>query len=103
MRRLLQFATIVLLSAGFIAPFVEVFDTWDPQGLGDDTEFGVFALILVLTFLLCVCELISAAALRFVFTTSMSRYEDRSKSARDRDAFCSFAISLSHSPPPLRI
>jgi hypothetical protein len=67
MRRLLQLAAGVLLLAGVIAPIVEFFDQWDSEGLEDDTEFGVFALIFLLCLALQVCKVISSAALQFSF------------------------------------
>jgi len=68
MKRLLQLATAVLLLAGFVAPIIEFFDYWDEEGLADDTEFGVFALVFALCLVLWVSELISTTMLQFSFT-----------------------------------
>jgi len=102
MRRLLQFATVLLLLAGFMAPIVEIFDRWDPEGLSGDTEFGVFALLLVLTFVLCVCELISSSSLRFVFTTWLL-YSKEADHDRDSGPRWLLAVSPCTSNHPLRI
>lgn len=64
MRRLLQFGTSLFLMATLLAPLVECFDGWDDPGLANDTEFGLFALALVLCLVLVVCMLIAARCLR---------------------------------------
>jgi len=58
---------MVLLLAGLVAPIVELFDFWDPEGLADDTEFGVFALLFIVCLVLVVSKLVSSAALVFSF------------------------------------
>jgi len=50
----------MLILAAFITPLIEFLDRWDPPGLGNDTEQGVFALILVLCLVLLVCKLITS-------------------------------------------
>ncbi|RZU30373.1 hypothetical protein BDD14_6130 [Edaphobacter modestus] len=65
MRRLLQLATVVLLLACLIAPLSEFFDQWDPEGLTNDTEFGVVALIFVLCLVTLVSKLIAMGSFRF--------------------------------------
>jgi hypothetical protein len=64
MRRLLQFGTSLFLLVMFLAPLAEFFDRWDAPGLSNDTEFGVFALVLALCLVLVVCMLIAARSLR---------------------------------------
>jgi hypothetical protein len=101
-KRLLQLATAVLLLAGLIAPIVEFFDQWDPEGLEDDTEFGAFALIFVLCLVLQVCRLISSAALQFSFGTCGVLHRDEGgEDAEGAHGFI-FVIPRLFSPP-LRI
>ena len=102
MRRLLQFATLVLIFVGLIAPIVEFFDYWDPEGLGDDTEFGVFALIFVLCLVLLVCKLISFAALQFSFGTCRLLSRDEGREHGDGAYSFIFVIPPLFNPP-LRI
>jgi hypothetical protein len=64
MRRLVQFGTLLFLLVMFLAPLAEFFDRWDAPGLSNDTEFGVFALVLALCLVLVVCMLIAARSLR---------------------------------------
>lgn len=66
MRRLLQFAAAMMLMGAFI-PLLELFDRWDAPGLSNDTEFAVFALILVICLVLLVCKLVSSGALKLGF------------------------------------
>jgi hypothetical protein len=35
----------MLILVAFITPLIEFFDSWDPPGIGSDTEQTVFALI----------------------------------------------------------
>lgn len=75
-KRLLQLMTMVLLLAGFVAPVLEFFDDWDPQGVSDDTEFGVFALIVLLCLSLLICRLLATGALRFFFAARCAIEDD---------------------------
>jgi hypothetical protein len=68
MKRLLQFGTMILLISVFV-PCIELFDHWDAPGLSNDTEFGVFAFIVILCLALLVGKLIASEALRFNFTS----------------------------------
>jgi hypothetical protein len=63
MRRLLQIGTFLFLLVIFEAPIAECFDRWDTPGLSNDTEFGVFALVLGLCLVLVVCWFIAARSL----------------------------------------
>jgi hypothetical protein len=71
MKRLLQFGTMILLISIF-APGLELFDHWDPPGLSNDTEYGVFAFVVILCLVLLVGKLIASEALRFIFTSIRS-------------------------------
>lgn len=101
MKRLLQFGTMILLISVFV-PCLELFDHWDPPGLSNDTEYGVFALIVILCLVLLVGKLIASGALRFIFTSirPLLRH-DRTRSIEAGHTFI-FAV-----PPlidlPLRI
>ena len=59
---------MILLISVFV-PCLEVFDHWDAPGLSNDTEYGVFAFIVILGLVLLVGELIASGALRFIFTS----------------------------------
>ena len=52
MRRLLKFVTILLVTVTFLMPLLECFDRWDRPGLGNDTEFPVFLIVLFVTLVL---------------------------------------------------
>lgn len=52
MKRLLKFVTILLVTVTFLMPFSECFDRWDRPGLGNDTEFPVFLVVLLVTLVL---------------------------------------------------
>lgn len=52
----------MLLLAAIVSPVLEFFDRWDTPGLGNDTEFATFALILIVCLLLAVCKLLSDRA-----------------------------------------
>jgi hypothetical protein len=73
MRRLLQLATVLLLLACLIAPLSEFFDQWDPEGLTNDTEFGVVALIFVLCLVTLVRKLIAMGSFRFDLENASQR------------------------------
>lgn len=66
MKRVLQFATVMMLIAAFI-PILEFFDQWDAPGLSNDTEYAVFAFVLSICLVLLVCKLISSGALKLGF------------------------------------
>jgi hypothetical protein len=52
MKRVLKFATILLVSVTFLMPLLECFDGWDKPGLTNDTEFPVFLLVLFVALVL---------------------------------------------------
>lgn len=66
-RRLLQVGTLLFVLVTFLAPLLECFDRWDAPGLANDTEFGLFALVLVLCLVLLVCALLAARLLLVSF------------------------------------
>lgn len=51
-----------MLIASFV-PLLEWFDRWDAPGLSNDTEYAVFALVLMICLVLLVGKLISSRAL----------------------------------------
>lgn len=65
MRRLLQLGTFLLLAATLLVPLSESFDRWDAPGLGNDTEFHLFAIVLFLALVLLLCRLIFQSAIVF--------------------------------------
>ncbi len=65
MRRLLQLGTLILLAVTLLVPLFESFDRWDSPGLGNDTEFHLFAIVLFLALVLLLCRLLVRAALFF--------------------------------------
>lgn len=50
----------------FVTPFFELFDRWDAPGLDNDTETGVFCVVVLICLVLLVCKTIQ------VLTTSVS-------------------------------
>jgi hypothetical protein len=62
MRRLLQFATLLLLAALFM-PVHEILED-DVEDLWNDTSFAVFAFVCTICLVLLVCKLISAGLLK---------------------------------------
>jgi len=52
MKRVLKFATILLVSVTFLMPLLECFDRWDKPGLTNDTEFPVFLVVLFVALVL---------------------------------------------------
>ena len=63
-RRLCQLGFTLLLMAVFLTPLAELFDTWDPAGLADDTEFRILVLVFALSLILAVCALLVRYALQ---------------------------------------
>lgn len=100
MRRLLQFATVTFLLVTFLAPVVECFDRWDAAGLRNDTEFAVFAVVLLMCLVLLVASLVAAAAHRTDMT--VVRVLERVCDARvtGRLWFVA-AVAPTGTPPPL--
>jgi hypothetical protein len=68
MKRLFQFGAILMLIGAFY-PLLELFDRWDAPGFSNDTEFRVYALLLVICLGILLCKLISSGALRFGFVS----------------------------------
>ena len=68
MKRLLQIGTVMMLLAS-LAPLLELFDRWDRPGLSNDTEYAVFAIVLIICLVLLVCKLITADALKLGFAS----------------------------------
>lgn len=54
----------MLLLSVVITPVLEYFDRWDLPGLSSDTEFAIFALVLIVCLLLAVCKLLADHAHR---------------------------------------
>ena len=91
----------MLILAAFL-PILEFFDRWDTPGLGNDTEMGVFFLVLVLCLVLLVSKLIAGLFGRLLWITNLlPRWE---QTFRVVDQICSRTIFLPPQfPPPLRI
>jgi hypothetical protein len=60
MRLLLQFGTFLFVLSTILVPIAEFFDRWDAPGISNDTEFGFFAVVLVLCLVLLVSRLVAA-------------------------------------------
>jgi hypothetical protein len=92
----------MLLLAAFVIPLLEFFDRWDAPGLGNDTEMGVFFLILVLCLVLVVCKLIAALSGRLSWiTTLLTRWEQTFRLLDQ--LFLKIIFIPPQFPPPLRI
>ncbi len=100
--RLLQFGTIMLLLAAFVIPLLELCDRWDAPGLGNDTEMGVFFLVLVLCLVLVVCKLIAASSGRLSWITTLLPRWEQTFRLLDQP-FSKIIFIPPQFPPPLRI
>jgi hypothetical protein len=61
MGRILRLSVTLLILTSVLAPVSEALDRWDAPGLGNDTEMGLFALVLVLCLVVVVSRLASGA------------------------------------------
>jgi hypothetical protein len=61
MGRILRLSVTLLILTSLLAPVSEALDRWDPPGLGNDTEMGLFALVLVLCLVIVVSRLACGA------------------------------------------
>lgn len=95
-RRLLQFASLVLILVAIATPISALFDRWDPPNLGNDTEMTVFALVLLLCLLLLVCSLIAAFVVPLTLLCARGLDWDEVASMWNRVADTIFFV-----PPPL--
>lgn len=102
--RLLQLGTFLLLAATLLVPLFESFDRWDSPGLGNDTEFHLFAIVLFLALVLLLCRLIVRSALVFRLARVAAALIAALESASHLHADPGF-IPPQSSPPiaPLRI
>ncbi len=62
MQRLFQLGTLILLATTLLVPLSESLDRWDKPGLGNDTEFHLFAIVLFLALVLLLTRLVARAA-----------------------------------------
>ena len=69
MQRLFQFGTLILLATTLLVPLSESLDRWDKPGLGNDTEFHLFAIVLFLALVLLLTRLIARAASALLLST----------------------------------
>jgi hypothetical protein len=100
--RLLQIGALLLTLATLLAPISEALDRWDPPGLGNDTEMGVFALILVLCLLLVVSRACSLLRQVVLLIASRGGLPGQHCSAAFASSFFGFGI-VPEPSPPLRI
>jgi hypothetical protein len=104
MRRLLQLGALLITLTICYAPLAEFFDRWDAPGLFNDTEFMIFALILVLCLVLLVSKLIATVAL--IISLVEQKQNRHRRPAPFRSSAFDRAFELSSSlfgPFPLRI
>ena len=60
MKRLLQFGVLLLSLVAVLTPLVEFFDRWDPPVAPiNDTELGVFGIVLLVALVLLVSRLLA--------------------------------------------
>ncbi len=101
MKRLLRFATIVLITMSVLMPLLEYFDRWDRPGLGNDTELPVFLITLFITLVI----LVAAAIARRMMARQNAQTETTIVYEFVQSEFRSWT-NLTISPfvsPPLRI
>jgi hypothetical protein len=97
MKRLLQLGTWLILLVTLLAPISECFDRWDAPGLGNDSEFALFVLVLSLVFVLLISKLISAVCLAFGLVVSAFHSGESGPSLAAAESEQAFVI------PPLRL
>ncbi len=100
MRRIFQLGTLLLLLSVFLAPVLEVFDRWDAPGLGNDTEMGVFCLVLLLCLLLAVLRLVRSFADRMAPTLVAMEWPERSPEYYVLRGFTAPVVLPRHTHPP---
>lgn len=102
MRRLLQFGTFIMVLAAIVTPLSEAFDRWDAPGLSNDTEFGIFALVLFLVLVLLVSKLVALRSQIIVLTASpdVLALDEGGIPGNNFLLFSSFSPDTS---PPLRV
>ena len=100
MRRLLQFATVTFMLATVLAPLMECFDRWDAAGLTNDTEFAVFAFVLLICLVLLVAWLVAAAAHRAELAR-VRVLERVCDAIAPRQVWFVRAVAPTGTPPPL--
>jgi hypothetical protein len=102
MRRLLQLGLFLFTAVLFLAPLAECFDSWDPPGISNDSEFALFVLVFTLCLVLLVSKLISDLATR-VSLIWLANYHQfaHAKAAEAGLSFTNFIPPLPS--PPLRI
>lgn len=92
----------MLLLSVVLTPVFECFDRWDAPGLGCDTEFAVFAILVIVCLLLAVCKLLRERAYETDFEELPAEFVDRSAAAPLRLQRLALVVIPSVSPP-LRI
>ena len=101
-KRLLQFGVLLLGLAAVLTPLMEFFDNWDPPGPpSNDTELGVFGLILILCLVLLVSRLIATLD-RLIETGAVFRLQPIPLMWLEASRRIASAV-VPHSSPPLRI
>ena len=101
-RRLFQFGVLLLGLAALLTPLVELCDRWDPPGPPmSDTEFSVFALILILCLILVVSKLVAARS-KVLGLVTLFRLQDQPVFLSE-DTCCFISIIPPHPSPPLQI
>jgi hypothetical protein len=101
MKRLLRFATILMVTVTLLMPLLEYFDRWDRPGLGNDTELPVFLITLFITLVI----LVAVAIARRMFARQNAQTETNIVYEFVQSKFCSWT-DVEVSPffsPPLRI
>ena len=102
MRRIFQIGVSMLLLCVVIAPVLEFFDHWDKPGVGADTEFALFALVLLVCLLLAVCKLLSDRAHNTEVELLPLYFSERPPTPQPTLRWTGFEVVPSVSPP-LRI
>lgn len=102
MRRLLQFGTLIMLLATLLTPLSEALDRWDAPGLSNDTEFHIFAFVLLLALVLLVSKLIAVRSQIILLIASPLVLAPHEEHVAWND-FALLSIFTPDNSPPLRI
>lgn len=99
MKLLAKIGLVLFIAATLMTPVLEYFDRWDPTpGPMHDTEFALFAVLLLLCLVLLVAILLARASVAVELVTELIEYEPLRVRASSQAH-----VRVVFRPPPLEI